>query len=186
MDLVKQYHNILDKEFCENIIRIYHESDIISPGETYSGLNTKIKRTFDLHFQYIDKNKIIDYDTKLHSILNKYINDYLKDFIIDTQNQYTDRGFQIQRYIKNEGFYAYHNDGRIELETRQERMLTYIFYLNTVEEGGETEFFGTTKIKAEQGKLVLFPAYWCFPHKGVMPISSDKYIVTGWLYKKLN
>ena len=186
MDLVKQYQNTLDKEFCEDIIRIYHESDEISPGVTYSGLNTLIKRTFDLHFKNIDEEKIIDYDTKLHSILNKYINEYLKDFIIDNKTQYVDKGFQIQRYIQNDGFYIYHHDGHTDIQIKEERVLTYIFYLNTVDEGGETEFFGTSKIKPEQGKLVLFPSYWCFPHKGIMPISSDKYIVTGWLYKKLN
>ena len=187
MDLVKQYQNTLDKEFCEDIIRIYNECvDKICPGLTYAGLNTSIKKTFDLHFKYIDLEKIIDYDTKLHSILNKHINEYLKDFVIGHETQYIDKGFQIQRYIQNDGFYIYHHDGHTDIQIKEERVLTYILYLNTVDEGGETEFFGTSKIKPEQGKLVLFPSYWCFPHKGIMPISSDKYIVTGWLYKKLN
>ena len=64
--------------------------------------------------------------------------------------------------------------------------LTYIWYLNDVIEGGETEFFGNYKIKPEVGKLVLFPACWSFPHCGLMPISSNKYIITGWLYLSFN
>jgi hypothetical protein len=52
-----------------------------------------------------------------------------------------------------------------------------------VNEGGETEFFnGRIKIKPEKGKLLLFPSTWTFMHKGNTPISSNKYIVTGWLY----
>ena len=187
MDLVKQYTNTLNKDFCDTIIRIYNESDKIHPGVTLNGLNTSIKKTFDLHFKNIDVEKIINYDTQLHSILNKYINEYFKEInCVHYNSEYLDKGFQIQKYIQNDGFYSYHHDGLIDLQLKEERMLTYIFYLNTVEEGGETEFFGTTKIKPEQGKLVLFPAYWCFPHKGLMPISNDKYIVTGWLYKKLS
>ena len=31
---------------------------------------------------------------------------------------------------------------------------------------------------------IFFPASWCYPHMGKMPISSDKYIITGWLHIK--
>ena len=32
------------------------------------------------------------------------------------------------------------------------------------------------------GKLLIFPATWTYMHRGNVPISEDKYIVTGWLY----
>jgi hypothetical protein len=51
-----------------------------------------------------------------------------------------------------------------------------------VENGGETEIWDDFKIKPETGKLLLFPSSWTFPHRGVMPISDNKYIITGWLY----
>jgi hypothetical protein len=50
------------------------------------------------------------------------------------------------------------------------------------EEGGETELCIDLKIKPEKGKLLIFPASWLYPHSGKMPISNDKYIVTGWIY----
>ena len=61
-------------------------------------------------------------------------------------------------------------------------LLTFLFYLNTLEEGGHTEFWGNYKIKPETGKLLLFPASWTFPHCGKTPISDNKYIITGWIY----
>ena len=63
------------------------------------------------------------------------------------------------------------------------RIITFLWYLNTVEEGGETEFFnGRISIKPEKGKLLLFPSTWTYIHRGNMPISNDKYILTGWIY----
>ena len=56
------------------------------------------------------------------------------------------------------------------------------WYLNDVEDGGETEFCGDFTIRPEVGKLIFFPASWCYPHRGKMPISGDKYIITGWLH----
>jgi hypothetical protein len=58
-----------------------------------------------------------------------------------------------------------------------------MWYLNDVEEGGETEFFGNYKIKPETGKFVLFPATWTYPHAALVPRSGDKYIITGWFYE---
>jgi hypothetical protein len=64
------------------------------------------------------------------------------------------------------------------------RVITYLWYLNDVNDGGETEFCGDFKVKPRAGKLVLFPASWCYPHKGIMPLSNNKYIITGWLHIK--
>ena len=51
--------------------------------------------------------------------------------------------------------------------------------MNDIEEGGETYFYNG-KVKPEAGKLILFPATWTYNHKGNMPKSDDKYIITGW------
>jgi hypothetical protein len=57
-------------------------------------------------------------------------------------------------------------------------------YLNDVEEGGETEFeseFGFT-VKPKQGRMVVFPPMWMFPHRGKQPISNSKYILSTYLH----
>jgi hypothetical protein len=89
---------------------------------------------------------------------------------------------QIQRYTKLKGRYIYHQDFLTEWKTKKFRVITFLWYLNDVEKGGETEFWGTHRIKPEAGKLLFFPATWTYPHRGMMPISNDKYIITGWIY----
>ena len=58
-------------------------------------------------------------------------------------------------------------------------------YLNDIDKGGETDFHYKKRIP-RTGKLLLFPATWTFPHRGIMPESSDKYIITGWIHDEKN
>ena len=54
-------------------------------------------------------------------------------------------------------------------------------YLNTIKEGGETEFlYQNKRIKAVQGTLLIFPAGYTHVHRGNPPIGQDKYILTSW------
>ena len=57
-----------------------------------------------------------------------------------------------------------------------------MFYLNDVQEGGETEFFyQDLKIKPKKGTMVIAPAGFTHTHRGNKPISNDKYILTSWV-----
>jgi hypothetical protein len=70
----------------------------------------------------------------------------------------------------------------IDAKNSKHRIITYLWYLNDVEEGGETVLEDNIFIKPTIGKLLLFPACWTYPHCGRIPISSNKYIITGWIY----
>jgi len=57
-----------------------------------------------------------------------------------------------------------------------------LYYLNDVEEGGETEFhYQDMKVKPKKGSLIIFPAGFTHTHKGNIPLSDEKYVVTSWL-----
>ena len=62
------------------------------------------------------------------------------------------------------------------------RVIVYLWYLNDVYDGGETEIYNNILIKPEAGKLLIFPALWYYKHRGKMPLSNDKYVITGWFY----
>jgi len=64
-----------------------------------------------------------------------------------------------------------------------QRFMVYFWYLNTVEAGGETEFYGLDRevqVQPVQGRLVMFPATWQFLHAGLAPRSGPKYIIGGY------
>ena len=58
----------------------------------------------------------------------------------------------------------------------------YSIYLNTVEEGGETEFlYQSQRVKPVKGRIVIWPAGFPYVHRGNPPLSGEKYIVTSWI-----
>ena len=36
-------------------------------------------------------------------------------------------------------------------------------------------------LKAKEGKLVIWPSDFTHPHRGIVSLDEEKYIVTGWL-----
>lgn len=62
------------------------------------------------------------------------------------------------------------------------RYLVFLWYLNDVAVGGETEFVDLKlKVEARAGRLLMFPPYWMYQHQGNVPVSNDKYILSTYL-----
>lgn len=175
--------NIIDNKTCKEIIDLFECDNNKRRGEYgLQQINVNVKNTTDLlisvFHNWIEYDKIIF--NNLSILLSEYIyklnniNCYAYNFL--NSSIFFDNGFQIQKYIKNNGKYIWHNDSKEKL---QNRMIAFIIYLNDVEEGGET-MFHNFKIKPETGKVIFFPSSWTYIHKGCVPISNDKYIITGW------
>ncbi|MCE9687820.1 2OG-Fe(II) oxygenase [Shewanella sp. AS16] len=91
----------------------------------------------------------------------------------------------IQKYQQNKGGYPHWHSEQFPQNGHNEalhRVVLYMFYLNDVEEGGETEFFyQQRKIRPKKGTMVIAPAGFSHSHRGNMPVSNDKYIATSWI-----
>jgi 2OG-Fe(II) oxygenase superfamily len=91
----------------------------------------------------------------------------------------------VQKYLKNSGGYHFWHSEIYPREANCEtlhRVLLFMFYLNSVEEGGETEFYyQQRKFKPTQGQMIIAPAGFTHTHKGHIPLSHDKYILTSWI-----
>lgn len=62
------------------------------------------------------------------------------------------------------------------------RVLLFMFYVNTVADGGETEFlYQEARIRPQAGRMVIAPAGFTHTHKGHVPVSEDKLILTSWV-----
>jgi hypothetical protein len=194
MDFIYQNEHSICPEFCEEIIEMYEMEQNKYDGLTIGGVQKKIKDTTDFIIPKNDEkwSRIESFLYKeLHKNILKYIqyinrekynehNNNGEDSSIFTNTKFETQHFMIQKYDKNKGQYIYHND--FHMIPNKYRVITFLWYLNDVNEGGETEFWDYHKIKPTAGKMILFPASWTYPHRGLMPISSNKYIITNWLY----
>lgn len=194
--LIYSYDHAISPVLCKTIIEMFETEDSRYKGITNGGYNPTNKETMDFVIPNVNSRW-----ERVSLFLNKELSQNLKVYlnqlnIIDQLNilspnylgskflQYD--SFMIQKYEKNKGKFNYHNDFICDYEKSRFRLVTFIFYLNDVNVGGETEFFGHKHVRPTAGKLLLFPATWTFPHCGKIPISSDKYIITGWLYINSN
>jgi len=141
------------------------------------------------HFQLMGalSPNVIDPKTQRPVVLNHDNFDQLGDlYVKDLINcMYRTGTINIQKYPINEGGYPHwHSEIYPQNETCEtlHRSLLYMFYLNDIEEGGETEFYyQKLKIKPQKGTLVIAPAGFTHTHRGLIPLSNDKYILTSWI-----
>lgn len=92
---------------------------------------------------------------------------------------------QAQKYHRGEGNYNYWHCEVFPEKNGYEalhRTLLFMFYLNDVEEGGSTDFYYQQRsIQPKRGRMVIAPGYFTHTHRGTVPHSNDKYILTSWI-----
>lgn len=182
-DLIYENNNALKPKVCEDIIQRFRHDDRKAPGITTSGkVMPELKKSMDLAISDLDEWE--DIDRTLFQSLAENLEEYAKRILEIIGNplwssEIKDTGYNIKRYRQND-YYNWHVDCQTYIEGWT-RTIAAIWYLNEVEEGGETEFAFGHKVVPETSKLILFPATWNFPHRGLSPIKGNKYIITSFV-----
>ena len=191
--------NVLDNTFCKHLIDKFENDTRPEWGRTGAGVDLLIKKSKDLLITALSDWR--EEDTIFCKILGKQLNQYnkhLNDCIpltSRTTNQpieltcikgahgskISDCGYGIQKTKAGDG-YTWHDDFCVD-SVNGIRHLTYIFYLNEVDEGW-TQFYNGNQVQPKTGRLLLFPSTWTYIHQGYPP-KQDKYIVTGWVSESI-
>ena len=101
----------------------------------------------------------------------KILKEFQQHRILDVKMQKTEKG---------QGYHKWHSD--MMSSGSRNRFIAFILYLNTVEQGGETEFLNQSlRVEPIQNRFVLFPTTYTHVHRGNPPLSGTKYIITGWV-----
>jgi len=140
--------------------------------------NSSLKKTTDLIASGKDHWK--DVDNNLFRSLAMALKDFKEIYpYFGDMSRFKDMGYNLQRYREGE-YYHWHVDAdNKELAPRQ---LVALWYLNDVEEGGETDFvFQDASVTPEKGKLMLFPPFWTHEHRAGVVTKGVKYIATTWI-----
>lgn len=187
MEFIYEEDNHVPKEICDELIKQFENNkDRQIQGGTVTGVNKNIKDSRDLPLHKIDDheylaNKLNEY---IRLAIDKYT-EYIYENDIDMKRGLVKKKLgnifigppQIQKTTPN-GFYRWHHDGC------GTRILTYIIYLNDVEEGcgGTTDFTCGKSVQPKAGKIVIFPAIWTYYHRGKKLENGVKYIATSFVW----
>lgn len=181
------YHKkqCLPKTLCTSIIDFFDKNPNKQKGCVYSGINdlnvnSEVKDSIDLSINFNKNQESCIF--ALHYYLCTGINLYRKkySFLDNLENWKLNETFNIRKYYPNQAFkklHCEHGPGDCSL-----RILAWMFYLNDVSSDGETYFpYQNKKFKPRQGDLLIWPAFWTHPHKGIPSKKDIKYITTGWV-----
>jgi hypothetical protein len=189
-DFVLVKDNVFTNEFCDELVEFFENNpEYRHIGQSMGGLNKDIKDTTDLNMFY--QPELMEmYGNFILSKFNEVVEELLERLpfqnvfpavtrVFNDDTEYTT--CQIQKYNKGTGHYnAYHYE--TDSYGTTPRLFVFILYLNDVAEGGETELlYEKSFTKPKKGRVLVHPAGYPFVHRGLTPISDDKYIVTTWL-----
>ncbi len=176
-NFVRWYDNAMPADVCDKMIEAFENS----PGsQIANGANARAGLE-ESAWTEIDITKLSDRASQ----------EYVTDLIVSYKKRYEqDCGISpelplpsalaplvLKRYRSGEAEqFQPHFDSIREVCNRY---LVFLWYVNDVAEGGETEFVDLDiKVKPVKGRLLIFPPYWMYRHAGLQPTSNDKYILS--------
>lgn len=179
MKFIYQKKFALTEEKCKSIIDYFdsHEDNHRSGKQLGYGGN-KVSTDWSKSFYHEDE---------IDCIVGPVVAEGMKDYIklhpgisrVDAEWD-TDYRYNVQKYKPGEGFMNWHCEHSGCSSDAMTRILAWMIYLNDVPDGG-TEFLNQeTTIKAEVGKLCIWPAYFTHVHRSQVSHTKTKYIATGW------
>jgi hypothetical protein len=180
---IEQYPNAFTKEFCDKIITRFEEmakNNGVGGGKSLrKASDTRTVYDWAPHYDmfYHDPKLVEEFYSTMHKHYLTYMEKY--GVLKESVGKHTPKGMSIQRTDPKEGYHIWHVES--ESLKSSNRVVVYMLYLNTVLNGGETEFlYQGVKTNPVAGKLVFFPATWQHPHRGNPIYEGHKYIITGW------
>ena len=187
---IKVYDDVIDADSCNLLIGKFESAE-----EDQYEVIRQAERDKAIAFTQINLANNDDWTTVQNGMLEvfqDYIMHYINDCNIQPKQWPTTYGYEairIKRYLDND-YDRFDSHVDVMNSETSKRFLAFFVYLNDVDEGGETEFVQLTKpgthiplkIKAQQGRLLMFPPQWMYYHAGLKPVSNSKYLIHSYCH----
>jgi len=197
INFIEIFDNALTTEESKFIIDYMNQNRLLSEGlitvEKGIAVDKKYKDSSDISLNFLNKEYTAQRDGINADNGAGKVNDIIFPNLIKGTEKYIEihhqvkrihdwsftSAYNLQKYNPGQGYHAKHCEN-CDLSTSN-RVLAWMFYLNTVTDDGGTYFDNYDLIvNAKEGRLVIWPAYWTHLHKGIMSKTQTKYIATGW------
>jgi len=181
VDYIKVYDNVVDEEFCKNVISTFRVSDI----EYFDRQQRPSFTEFNITQRYLAKAP--EWKEPQERIQKHFVDCvqlYMKklDLGPDFPEKYAFEEFRMKMYNNND-YDEFKDHVDVGNHDSARRFLVCFLYLNDVAIGGQTEFPKLDHaVAAKCGRIVMFPATWQYRHAGRQPKNTQKYIVGSYLH----
>ena len=165
------------KDKCDDLIKLVESSpEKMQEGKIGDGsVDIKIKKCVESFFNLNDVNQRTLVNDYLPLAVKKYKEKYI---CVDMWHFDISPHYNVQKYHPTEAYYFLHCENVTPLS---DRVLAWMVYLNDVTDNGYTEFPNQEKkFQPRTGDLLMWPAFFTHPHRGIASKTQTKYIVTGW------
>ena len=164
-----------DMSICDGLIE-YHNNNMEYKNMGKSIGANEMKKSTDVTVFPASQNPFVLMYKKL---LFGYVREYNASYDNPLAELTIADGFNIQHYKPGEGYLNWHSERSIHLT--HQRALTFMTYLNDVEDGGGTEFkYQGLRHNAKKGKTLIWPSDFTHTHRCQKSETQEKYITTGW------
>ena len=183
-NFIEGYVNALTSEECAKIISFMNEDGRLGPGrvkEPNTGKDIVMKEYKDSSDVRMDMREDNEINKIILPSIKKCISLYTKKHPQMNNIDYweLDYIYNLQKYNPGQCFASSHCENT-SIETSY-RVLAWMYYLNTVKDGGGTQFDNyEIAVEAVEGRCLIWPAYWTHFHHGIVSKTETKYIATGW------
>jgi prolyl 4-hydroxylase len=171
-----------NNDLCSQLINFYQKNEKSSfIGRTHNGINLDAKKCRQIT---VFPKQLTNPDYAIFVAYFSELNEFLRDLrVLNTVTEKTlgklyIGPFNLQKYEPGGHFNAMHCE-RHGMSTAT-RALAFMTYLNNCDDGFTYFDHFDKKIKPSEGLTLVWPSDWTHAHCG-LHVSSEKYIITGWL-----
>ena len=174
---IKIYDNALSLDLCSRLINNFETCGL----DTHEFFNDEFKKFNQLTLRHDDAKQKLFID-ELVPVLQFLYLQYIKDCKLEhyqIPKKIGYEGFRIKKYYDETCVFNPHVDV-VDSESSK-RFISFLFYLNDTNDGDTVFFDQDVSIKPTQGRVVMFPPLWCYPHQGTSCKEGNKYILSTYL-----
>ena len=190
-DFIKMYHNLYPDGYCEHLIAEFERLTQSGAGSNRQNSEGSVRHAKDdLQLPLnMGVHTVAPFDDKSASKmffngLQACYDHYTAEFSTLKDGRIHGTDMKMQRTDPGGGYHVWH--GEQGNGDHADRVLVYMLYLNSLDEGegGETEFlYQRKRIRPEANTMLIWPATFTHTHRGNTVLGDQsKYIVTGWFY----
>lgn len=174
-DFVAVYENVLSGELCDQLVERFEAASDRHVSRTMRDIRAFTELNIDELPDWRDTLETLEQTAR--ECYARYRAEHPGMF----PPAHEFESFRVKRYRPGHGeVFARHVDGYDAVTAL--RFLVLFWYLNDVNEGGETWFPELRmRVRPRRGRVLMFPPFWMYEHAGLKPVSNNKYIIGSYL-----